>query len=464
MTDKTQSMADDFWAFIHYYLPHQLSHPLSDMHKEWCHDLEDQYIAIAAPRGFAKSHLFSFFYPLYRLLEDNVDIVLVSSTEKQAEWFLSKIVRELETNERIIEDYGPQKGPKWRNNYIELLSGSTCRCAGAEGKIRGKRPDILLLDDIENDENVLSEDWRNKLANWFWKAAMYTLKPKGQVIFIGTLVHPLALITRLCTDSNLEGWTRHKYQGLVDGKSVWEGQWPTAELLKRRDLNPAAFEQEIQNNPIPDEWRKFDPLKIRFYDELPKGLAFTTTIDAAFELHDKADYTVILTQGIDQYGNRFIADLTRKRLQPNEIIEEVFAHQQRWNPLKIGIPEMLLEKTLKFYLKIEENKRNIRLPIEPIKTEASGVRKRYRVEALVPYVNEGLIWIHKEKHKELLSELICWPTAEHDDTVDALSMQLQFDLRPSYATEHVNPRSIKAIINKFHRAEDNKGRKRLWHA
>jgi len=386
---------------------------------------------------------------------------MVSSTAENAEWFLAKIMRECENNTKIHEDYGLIQGRVWRNNFLEFANGSTIRCAGAEGKIRGKRPDIIILDDLENDENVLSEDWRNKVSSWFWKAALYTLKPNGQCIVIGTLVHPLALVTNLTTNYKLEGWTQRKYQGLTDGKSIWEDQWPTPELIKRRDLNPAAFEQEIQNNPIPDEWRKFKPENFRFYDEVPNGLLFTTTVDPAFELHNKADYSVVCTVGTDVYGNHYVVDISRKRLQPNELIDEIFKHLERWNSLKLGIEEQSFQKTLRYYYDLEAKRRGRYVQIVPLKSE--GRRKRYRIEALVPFINQGLIWMHKERHKELVSELICWPTGDHDDILDALAYQLDCFIKPTPETEPVNPRSIKALVNKFHIAANNKKRK-LWHA
>jgi len=452
---------DNLNAFIHMYLKDHVVRPFSPMHYEWMDLTDKQYLAIAAPRGFAKSHMFSFFYPLFEALEGKKDIVLVSSTESNAEWFLTKIMRECENNEKIKEDYGVVQGKVWRNNYLEFTNGSTIRCAGSEGKIRGKRPDLIILDDLENSENVLSEDWRAKIFEWFWADALYTLKPHGQCIIIGTLFHPLSLMTYLSTNPKAEGWTQRKYQGLVDGYSIWEDQWPTPELIKRRDLNPAAFEQEIQNNPIPSEWRKFKPENFRYYEEIPNGLVFSTTVDPAFDLHAKADYSVVLTVGTDVYGNHFVVDMTRKRLQPNELIDEIFKHLERWNSMVLGIEEQSFQKTLRYYYDLEAKRRHKCVRIEPLKSD--GRRKQFRIEALSPFINQGLIWMHKEKHKELVNELICWPTGDHDDTLDALAYQLDIMKKPSIEAEPVNDRCIKAIINKFYRA-DRQSKRRTWHA
>ena len=54
-------------------------------------------------------------------------------------------------------------------------NGVKVTALGAGQKIRGRRnkamrPDIIVVDDIENDENTQSEDSRQKLFDWFTKS------------------------------------------------------------------------------------------------------------------------------------------------------------------------------------------------------------------------------------------------------------------------------------------------------
>ncbi|MDD5774740.1 MAG: hypothetical protein PHS64_02220, partial [Candidatus Omnitrophica bacterium] len=63
-------------------------------------------IAIAAPRGCAKSTIVSLEYVIYCIcykLENF--IVIISSTDDQARGFLNDIKQELETNEQLIKDF-----------------------------------------------------------------------------------------------------------------------------------------------------------------------------------------------------------------------------------------------------------------------------------------------------------------------------------------------------------------------
>ncbi|SPW34055.1 Uncharacterised protein [Edwardsiella tarda] len=57
--------------------------------------------------------------------------------------------------------------------------------AGSGKKLRGLRhgpyrPDLILLDDIENDENVRSPEQRDKLDSWLKKTSCHSGKPAAK--------------------------------------------------------------------------------------------------------------------------------------------------------------------------------------------------------------------------------------------------------------------------------------------
>ena len=76
-----------FEAFCLYYFSHRCPKPFSDMHKEWFKAVFDTAgVVLAAPRGFAKSHIFSLFLPLYVLLtKPNTKIALIGSSIKNVQ-------------------------------------------------------------------------------------------------------------------------------------------------------------------------------------------------------------------------------------------------------------------------------------------------------------------------------------------------------------------------------------------
>lgn len=132
---------------------------------------------IAAPRGHAKSTNFTFKDTLHAVLYGYKHYcILISDSSDQAEEFLENIKTELEENADIIEDFGILKGNKvWRSGVILTKTDIKVEAIGSGKKIRGRhhrnwRPDLIVLDDIENDENVNTPEQRKKLKSWFDKA------------------------------------------------------------------------------------------------------------------------------------------------------------------------------------------------------------------------------------------------------------------------------------------------------
>jgi len=419
-----------FEAFCYYYLTRHLEFKFSPMHLEWFRKLESKRIAIAAPRDHAKSTIFSFFYPLFLLLEEPTNIVIISATAALAEVFLAKIKHELENNTELRKAYGNQAGTKWTNDTLYLKNGAKLMAKGAGAQIRGFRPHVIILDDLETSEGVLNEDRRDTLTGWYLKDCINTLEPMDQAVIVGTILHPLSLLNLIIINPKDIYYNKCKYSALKeDDTSAWEEKWPVYELHKRRDeIGEIAFEQEYQNNPIPDKQRIFKPQPIEqaFYKELPKGLSYTTTVDPGLTVGDKSDFTAIITVGTDEDKIMYVAEVIQKKMFPEELVEEVFRVQERWGSHTIGLETVAFQKMLKYKFDDECRKRHKYPYIKELTLDVSekGRKKRFRIEALQPYIEQGRIRLH-ESQKELYDQLITYPTCKHDDMVDALASQLE---------------------------------------
>lgn len=416
-----------FRAFCVAYLSEHIKKEFSSVHMEWFGYVDEVKLGIVAPRGLGKSSFWSFFYPLFCLLVEGKQIAIVSSGMRLAEKFMGMIVRELEENQRIRRDYGDVKGDKWTADWIRLKGGGELQCLGSDGRIRGMRPDVLIVDDIENDENVRSEDYRKKLKQRFLKSWYFTLKPRGQVVVVGTLLHPMSLLADIVSGDDGSGFKSYftrKYAMLVNGKgepdlngkSIWEAQWPTDLLYQERDDCLEAFEQERQNNPIPDEMRKFAEADILYYNKVPIGAPCVMTIDPAVDIDKDKDYTAFIVLASGEDGVMFVVEAYRKRLEPGEVIDKLFQFNDIYKPHTIGIEDVAVSKLYRKYFELEAKRRGVYPNIQPMKLamSRSGRSKQYRIEALRPFFKQGKIKIHKD-HIDLKGELLSFPTGKHDD-------------------------------------------------
>ena len=95
-------------------------------------------------------------------------IIILSDSSEQAEGFLTDIKNELEENAALREDFGELVGGVWKSSVALLANGTKIEAIGSGKKIRGRRhkqwrPDLIVCDDLENDENVATKEQRTKL-------------------------------------------------------------------------------------------------------------------------------------------------------------------------------------------------------------------------------------------------------------------------------------------------------------
>ena len=163
---KYLTFKQNLFEFVSFFLNHYLTSDVPDFHLETYRALpHKERLVLAAPRGHAKSTIVSVFYPLWlALFGRRSDITIISASETLAVEWLRKIKMELESNQLILGLFGDLRSDKWTESHIILKNKwrTNIRARGAGGQIRGFRPDCVILDDIETDESVESEDQRKK--------------------------------------------------------------------------------------------------------------------------------------------------------------------------------------------------------------------------------------------------------------------------------------------------------------
>ncbi len=102
----------DIQFFAEYYLAKYFNFPTPQFHIDWIEYFTNyDRVALACPRGSAKTTWWSLVFPLWCILfQKKQFIILFSDTKDQANGFLGSIIEELETNETIIKDFGKIAG------------------------------------------------------------------------------------------------------------------------------------------------------------------------------------------------------------------------------------------------------------------------------------------------------------------------------------------------------------------
>jgi predicted phage terminase large subunit-like protein len=433
--------------------------PTPDFHMElW--DLccsAHKNVAIAAPRGHAKSTCITHSYVLANVLFKEASYVLVvSDTEEQAVLFLADIKMELIENERLIAAFGISRLTKDTETDIIVLfeDGTRFRIVakGSEQKIRGrkwrgKRPDLIVGDDLENDEIVMNEERRAKFRRWMNNALIPCLSDDGRIRIVGTILHFDSFLERCMpsledkdhtfydglrywSDREDPVWHSVRYRGHDEEFTnlLWESKWPKERYLKERrryeeDGNLEGYNQEYLNYPIDEGTAYF-----RRGDFLPwqeqhreEYLEYYVGGDLAISQKDSRAYTVFVVAGMSRRGRLVVVDVRRGRWDALEIIDELFNIQSRYKPEAFFIEKENIHRTLGPILDKEMMQRQKFLNIIPDLVPI--LDKTQRARPLQARTRAGGVEYDMEAdwYISLVTEMMQFPRGKFVDQVDALS-------------------------------------------
>ncbi|QRQ81834.1 Mu transposase C-terminal domain-containing protein [Paralysiella testudinis] len=240
--------------FVSTYFPHYIrSAEKSELHRylfkrlpEVLRAPEGCPEAIGAPRGEGKSTQVTQLFTLYCIVTGQKHYcVIVMDSIDQAYPMLEAIKAELEFNPRFKTDFpdAAGQGRVWQAGTIVTANDIKVQVAGSGKKLRGLRhgpyrPDLTVLDDIENDEQVRNPEQRDKTEAWLKKTVLPLggVGQKYDVVYIGTILHYDSVLSRTLKNPF---WRSIKFKAMLqwpDNMVLWE-KW---EELYRNDGESVA--------------------------------------------------------------------------------------------------------------------------------------------------------------------------------------------------------------------------------
>jgi len=421
-----------------------------------------RFIAIAAPRGHAKSTAGTLAYGLAEVLfRTSRYVLVVSDTETQATMFVSAMAQALSTNEDLIELFGIKKNDKGKVEFlkttesdiiVEFTDGATFRIAakGAQQSLRGLlwnglRPDLILIDDLENDELVMNKERREKLKRWFRAALIPMLSRKGKIRYWGTILHMDALLENLMPAAydKYTVDTGLKIYSINPKKQMWRGikykahnadmsqfLWPTRypkEYWKEMYIEFAGagtldlYNQEYLNNPIDETtayFKRSDFLSMAQDDE-KKQFHYYVSVDLAISQEARADYSVFCVAGVDENRTIHLLQVIRDRLDAKEIVDLLLALQRTYEPEAFGIEKMMVSQAIGPFLREEMVRQDTYLNIVEISHQGKDKPQRARniqarMRARTCKFNKSADW-----YPAFEDELLKFPRGMKDDQVDS---------------------------------------------
>ncbi len=307
--------------FFHIYFPHYVKFPIAEFQKDIFRITEDRsnkLACILAFRGSGKSTLVTLSYVLWSILgiQQKKFVLILCQTQSQARQQVANIRRELESNRLLKSDLGPFReeiGGEWAmSSLVFKNTNARIMVASVDQSIRGvrhyeHRPNLIVLDDIEDLNSCKTYEGRSKSFNWFTREIIPLGDIGTRIILVGNLVHGDCLMMRLkekMDEGELSGIFRRFPLLAADGTCLWPGKFDTPEKIEELRMsvgNPLAWWQEYLLEVVTDTTQVIHKEWIQTYPFIPEmtpvnHYRFTATgVDLAISEKAAADCTAMVS-------------------------------------------------------------------------------------------------------------------------------------------------------------------------
>ena len=376
-------------------------------------------------RGSAKSTRAEEAITLAAAGQEAKNILVLKESEARAIDSIRTIKFEFEQNETLLALYGVTPGPTWGDKKIVLSNGVAIQGYGRGQSLRGvkhlnARPDLIFLDDIEDEESVLTPAARDKVISWFYKTVVGTLAPGGRIRVAATPLDPEAFAVKLASDPT---WLVKRYP--VEYKNprtgarepTWPARFPLAEVDKlKREFELAgkhdAFMQEYMCEAVDPSTRVFLPEHFKTVPRNPSWHAVYAVYDPARTVKSTSATTGKVV--FSWVGNRLVIwEADAQKWLPDELVNDVFDVCHRFNPVLVAIEETGLSEWIMQPLRTEQVKRGTLVPLRALNAPRG---KLDFIRGLQPFFKAGQIeFADATPGMELLKrQLLSFPTGDID--------------------------------------------------
>ena len=414
-----------------------------------------------APRGIGKTTLCRAKSIRNICLRKSRFIVYISATSTMAEMQTENIKYELMNNELLLDTFGdPLKDQSTVNksdasdfskkawvaygHTMVLPRGCGQQIRGLNW--RGARPDLYVIDDLEDMDEIRSEDSRLKTRSWFLSDVSESydkLKKNYEMCYIDSLKSFDALPVHLMRMADWR-WTNQRicdtnFESLAPEFMSTEEVREKMDILKKDGMID-LFYREYMGLPIAPESAAFRQEYFKYVTEA--GEMFTHTnekipgvvkfdkletvilVDPAKSLNPTSDDSAVVAVSMDlEAGRYYVREIFAEKVNPDELYENIIRLALKYKSQVIGLEVNSLNTFITFPFENELKRRNLQY-MEIVELKPSG-KKEERISSLISFYRKGEIFHNKEYAAKLEMQLLTHGASEHDDVADALAYLVQ---------------------------------------
>lgn len=400
---------------------------------------EKDRIAVSIAPRFGKSQTISILYPAWYLGKHPDHKVIVASHTADLAVDMARKVRNLmQTPEyrRIFPGVAiaadAKAAGKWNTN-----KGGEYFATGVGGALAGRGGHLVIIDDPHSEQDLKAGnfDALDTAYDWFRLGLRTRLMPEGKLAILHTRWSQRDLIGRLTKEMSLtpeaDQYEVFEFPAILtdssgEEKSLWPEQWSLESLQRTRaSMAPWMWNANYMQNPTARDSAIIKSDWIQWWegDDPPRCDFIVQSWDTALTTKDRSDYSICQTWGVffdEETGlqNAILLNRSKGKYEFPELKNE--AHDQfiAWQPDSVIVEAKASGQPL-----IDEMRRS-GIFVQDF-SPGKGQDKIARLNAVSDMFASGQVWFPRMRWaEEVVDEILAFPSGEHDDEVDAMTLAL----------------------------------------
>ena len=369
--------------------------------------------------------------------------------------------REKWTEQEICVDHPLRKA--------EGIRDSTILACGITKTITGLHVNHVFLDDLVVPGNAYTEEGRRKVRDLYSQLASIETTGSTETV-VGTRYHPSDIYNDLMEMrepvfdpkgeiiGEQDVYTYRVHVVEENGHFLWPREarpdgkqfgFNMKELARKKAkyLDKVQFYAQYYQEPNDPESHRLGNDRFQYYDRKHikeegstfffknKPLNVYASIDFAYSLSKKADYTAIVVVGVDPDGFIYILDIDRfKTDKINDYFQHVVDLHEKWQFKKLRAEVTAAQKTISNELKDRIRQEGMRLSIDENRPSRHEGAKEERIAAVLePRYENMTIYHFRGGYIPVLEEELILARPAHDDVKDALASVVEIAKAPKAA-------------------------------
>ena len=383
-----QKALNSLVGFREVFIPSKEDVKPAKFHEEWSNILlrGEGNFAIEAFRESAKTQIVIRANLLHALTYPQPTrsyLVIICATQTTASKKLQEVSREFLASASMKGLVSKVQDNSGLALEVHYTGGQKVRIEayGKGAAVRGlswgsKRPDLVIIDDPQDEEDARSETVTVNDWDWFL-SDVYFLGQSTRIFMIGNNLGERCIMEQVMKYASQLNFTTRRIAILdEEGRSAWPSKWPLSAIEKDRHEWEVIGKIDIwyRNKMcecISPDSQMFKREYFKYYDDTPSlnGLNVYTTVDLAISQKSNADYSAIVTVGVNAENHWFVLDVEYGRYDPSTTIDAIFSAVEKWRPLSVGIEAVAYQAALQHFLTKEMPSRGVFFRITPLKAD-----------------------------------------------------------------------------------------------